>query len=78
MGGLNAELVRHVPSPEGPQADVHLVEPNGEKHLVRCLVKPTGTDLGGDGEVLAYLNDRYGPEAVCATSRALVLREHGI
>jgi len=73
MGGLNAELVRHVPSPEGPQADVHLVEPNGEKHLVRCLVKPTGTDLGGDGEVLAYLNDRYGPSTVVQSARQVTL-----
>ena len=73
MGGLNAELVRRVPSPEGPQADVLLVEPNGEKHLVRCLVKPTGTDLGGDGEVLAYLNDRYGPAAVVQSARQVTL-----
>ena len=75
MNVLRAELVNHVASPEGPQADILLIEPNGDKHLVRCLVKESGTDLGADGEILSYLNDRYGPSAVVQSARSATLKQ---
>lgn len=52
---------------------MYLVEPNGDRHRVRCLVKPSGTDIGGEGDVLAYLNSRYGAAAVVQTAREMVL-----
>ena len=76
MSGLRAVLMRHVPSPDGPQADVLLIEPNGEEHQVRCLCKSDGTtDLGviGDGGRLTYLEDKYGSQVVWALSRQLTL-----
>ncbi len=73
-GQLGARVVRLVNSSDGKQADIILVEPNGDEHLVRCLCKRDGTmDIGGDGEVLAYLNQRYGPPMVGETARAATL-----
>lgn len=72
---LSSRLVARLSSPAGAEADLVLVEPNGDEHLVRCLAKGDGTELGGDGEVLAYLNARYGPEAVCAAARHAVEAE---
>jgi hypothetical protein len=37
---LHARWVQEVPSAEGLQADIILVEPNGDEHPVRCLVRP--------------------------------------
>lgn len=79
MNGLRAELMRHVPSPDGPQADVLLIEPNGEEHQVRCLCKPDGTtDLGmmGGRERLILLEVRYGPQVICALTRQITLAPH--
>ena len=73
MSQLQGRLVGYVYSPEGKQADILLVEPNGDEHAVRCLVKPSGTDLGGDGETLGYLNNRYGPAIVCGVAKQTVL-----
>ncbi len=74
-GQLHSRVVRLVDSPDGKQADIMLIEPNGDEHPVRCLCKPDGTmDLGGDGEVLAYLNHRYSPAVVGQTARAAILR----
>lgn len=75
MMGLRARLIRHVPSPDGRQADVALIEPNGDEHEVRCLIKPNGTDIGGDREALHYLNEKYGDEEVCLAAQGAV---HGI
>ena len=75
MSSLRAELVEYVPSHDGKQADMYLVEPNGDRHRVRCLVKPSGTDIGGDGDALEYLNSRYGAATVVHTARGLVLGE---
>ena len=72
MADLQVRLIRYVDSEEGTQADLLLIEPNGDEHRVRCLCKKDGsTDIGeeGDGQVLAYLNNRYGPVAVCTVSR---------
>ena len=74
-GQLHSRVVRLVDSPDGKQADIMLIEPNGDEHPVQCLCKPDGTmDLGGDGEVLAYLNHRYSPAVVGQTARAAILR----
>ena len=73
MSELQGRLISYVYSSEGRQADIALVEPNGDEHVLRCLVKPTGTDLGGDHETLAYLNHRYGPETVCRTAKQTVV-----
>ncbi len=72
MSELRGRLINYVYSSEGSQADIALVEPNGDEHVIRCLVKPTGTDLGGVAETLAYLSDRYGPEKVCRTAKRTV------
>ena len=76
MNGLRAELMRRVPSPDGLQADVILIEPNGEEHQVRCLCKPNGTTdlgvLGGSGR-LDTLEERFGQQTVCALSRQITL-----
>ena len=72
MNVLRAQLIGYVDSDDGTQADLLLIEPNGDKHRVRCLYKrDCSTDIGeeGDGQALAYLNERYGPEVVCTVSR---------
>jgi hypothetical protein len=33
------------------------------------------TEIGGDGESLAYLNARYGEQTVCLAARGAVLAE---
>lgn len=73
MSQLRGQLVGYVHSHEGRQADVLLREPNGEEHLVRCLVKNSSIEIGGDGECIAYLNHRYGPQAVSITARNITL-----
>lgn len=76
MGDLTGRLIRHVPSPDGPQADVALIEPNGDEHAVRCLIRRDGTDrtdIGGDGETLSYLNAKYGNRTVCFVAQGVVL-----
>lgn len=72
---LASRFLRWVPSPAGKQGDVLLVEPNGDEHVVRCLVKGLETEIGGDGESLAYLNSRYGDQAVCLAARGAVMAE---
>ncbi len=74
MNGLTARLVEHVPSPDGTQADALLIEPNGDEHRIRCLCKKDGTtDLGGDGAMVHYLNQKYGSQTVWALSRQMTL-----
>jgi len=65
-------LIRYVASPDGVQADIALIEPNGEEHQVRCLCRATGTEIGGDDYTLLYLNERYSPEAVWQTASRVV------
>ena len=74
MNGLRAVLMRHVSSVDGIQADVLLIEPNGDEHRVRCLCKHDGsTDIGGDGEMIAFLNEKFGSQTVWALSRQVTL-----
>ena len=54
QGTLQGRFVQSIGSGDGKQADIMLVEPNGDEHMVRCLVKSLGTEIGGDGEILAY------------------------
>jgi len=72
---LRGRLIRYVPSPDGVQADIALIEPNGEEHEVRCICRPTGTEIGGDDETLSYLNERYSPQMVCRSATHTV--RHG-
>lgn len=79
MAGLTARKLAEIPSTDGIQADVALLEPNGDEHVVRCLCKFDGTtDIGevGDGSVLGYLSDRYGSQAVWALTRQVTLSGH--
>jgi len=62
-----------VPSERGPQADLVLVEPNGDEHYVRCLCEPHRTEIGGDRVSLTYLNDRYTRDVVGETARECTL-----
>lgn len=71
-GALTGRFNATVASPRGKQAEVWLVEPNGDEHLVRCLVLSNGVEIGGDGETIAYLNDRYGSAAVSLTAKSVV------
>lgn len=76
MSGLRAELMRHVPSPDGPQADILLIEPGGEEHQIRCLCRMDGTtELGelGNGERLRYLEGKYGAQVIWALTRQITL-----
>lgn len=80
MGTLRAELMRRVPSPQGPQSDVLLVESSGEEHQVRCLCKEDGTTeisvLDGP-ERLIVLEERYGEQVIWALCRQITLSSYG-
>lgn len=71
--GLRASLIRHVPSTAGNQADIALIEPNGDEHKVRCLIRSNGTEIGGDEADLHYLNEKYGDQEVCLAAQDAVL-----
>jgi len=76
MGELRAVYLRNVPSPEGEQADLLIIEPNGDEHQVRCLCRTDGgTDLSelGDGKFIPYLADRYGSQVIWALTRQVTL-----
>lgn len=70
MSDLRARFVQNLPSTEGTQAELYLVEPNGDEYPVVCLMRHEGTmDILGDGETLTYLNGRYGDRTVWAAAR---------
>ncbi len=76
MCNLRARLLQHVLSSEGPQADIALIEPNGDEYKVRCLCKSDGTtDLGAatNPDMLGYLNGRYGAQTVSGLARSVTL-----
>lgn len=76
MNSLSAHLLKSLPSDLGPQADVLLVEPNGDKYTVRCLCKPDGTtDVGeaGNARNLSYLAAKYGSQNVVSLLRRATL-----
>ena len=70
---LRGRLLQFVEPAGGPVADMVLIEPNGDEHRVRCLVKGEFTELGGERTMLDYLDRRYGGPAVCFAARRLVL-----
>ncbi len=74
MNGLSARFIEHVPSSEGSQADVWLIEPNGDEHRIRCLLRGLSTEIAGSPEALTYLHTRYTDQAVCFTAREAVLQ----
>lgn len=52
------------------QAEVILIEPNGDEHTVSCTSFSDGhLEVTGDGEMLDYLNDRYTPQGVSRAVR---------
>lgn len=74
MNGLRAHLIESQNSSEGLQAELMLVEPNGDEHRVRCLCKADGsTEICGDGESIDYLHEKYGERTVWALSRQTTL-----
>lgn len=77
MCQLRALLMRHVPSPDGPQADVLLIEADGREHQIRCLCRRDGTTVLGivddAGGRLAHLEARYGPQVIWALTRQMTL-----
>lgn len=73
MSALNGRLICHMFCSEGKLAEIVLIEPNGDEHPVRCLVRENGTDITGNGEELDYLNQRYGSQSVCEVARGTVL-----
>ena len=72
---LTGRFVRHAFSPEGHQAEIVLVEANGDEHPVRCLCRPTNTEICGDPAMLDYLNQRYGDDTVEFVSRMTTLSD---
>ncbi len=78
MSGLRAELMRPDLSPDGKQADVLLIEPNGDEHKVRCLCKHGGsTDMGCIGENVKFLSEKYGEQTVWALARQMTIGTGG-
>ncbi len=74
MDGLRAELLRHVYSPEGPQAELVLIEPNGTECWVRFLYRPSGpSEIYGDQLAISRLHDRYGQDVVRLTAQQATL-----
>ena len=76
MNDLRARLLQRIPFPDGPLADVLIIEPNGDEYKVRCLCKADGmTHISevGDGDILKYLNEKYSSQAVCALVRGITL-----
>lgn len=76
MNHLQAVLMRKVPSDDGPQADVLVIEPDGTEHQVRCLCRSEGeTELGelGDGARLRDLQEKYGQQVIFALTRYVTL-----
>ena len=56
----------------GPQAEMFLIEANGDEHWLRCLARPDGkTDIFGNTEELFYLNNRYTPKIICSLARGV-------
>lgn len=79
MAGLTARITAEIPSSDGIQAGVALLEPNGDEHVVRCLCKlDCTTDIGevGDESVFEYLADHYGSQTIWALTRQVTLSGH--
>lgn len=48
-------------------------EANGDRYPVSCNCLPDRTEIGGEEQVLEYLNQRYGPGYFSFTVRQAVL-----
>ena len=73
---LRARVVRSLPNQNGPEADLKLIEPNGDAYLLRCRCRIDGSiEIGeaGRGDELNYLNRRYGSLEVCSVCREAIL-----
>jgi hypothetical protein len=70
---LTANVIERIRTPDGIVADLVVVEPNGDRTYITCTVFPTTTEVDGDGELLAYLNERYGDVNFCQTVRKAAL-----
>ena len=59
--GLSANVVRRWEDHAGTHAAVTLLERNGDTYEVEWLLRPDGmVDIGAEGEVVPYLQQRYG------------------
>jgi hypothetical protein len=68
--------VRRNASKEGTQAEILLVEPNGDEHPEGCLCRLSNTEIFGETVAKDYLNSRYGQVLVSFVSRVTTL-SHG-
>ena len=76
MTGLKAEFMRFVPSPDGPQAELFLVEPDGKELQVRCLIRHSGQiDVGviGDKNEFERILGIYSQDVVFAIAKHVTL-----
>ena len=69
MNGLHGRFVNYLPTTEGVQANILLIEENGDEYPVKCLARVSGTDINGESVYLNYLNQRYGRETVSTVAR---------
>ena len=77
MSYLTAEVIRPVPSPDGPQAQVRITEPNGDTYEFLCLCRDKfKTELGepSENQALAYVVDKYGQQVIFALCRFVTLQ----
>ena len=56
---LKAVALRREMTARGLEADVLVVEPNGEEYPVGCICRVGNIEIGGDDAVMTYLTDRY-------------------
>lgn len=71
--GITAQVLERIQTPDGIVADLLVIEPNGDSTFVTCTVFPTTTEVDGDGDLLAYLNERYGDREFCQIVRRAAL-----
>jgi hypothetical protein len=71
---LTARVVNRVETDGSVIADVVVCEANGDEYTVHCICRPDGTEVGGSGDDLKYLNERYGDVYFCTTIREAALR----
>jgi hypothetical protein len=72
MNELRARLISIADVPEGKQAQVLVLEPNGDNCMVECIVRPTGTEIGGDSTEIEYLEKRYGSREIWLAARQAI------
>ena len=70
---LRAEVVEWAEMQDGVHARVRIIEPNGDATDAMCICRMDSTEIGGDSELLGFLNDRYGDVEVWNAVRRAVL-----